>query len=365
MNGKETSIKKAMEHITVPADRLDTIIENAFFETSATKGKKQRRWLVPAVAAIFFFIGISAATLAASPTLANYMAQLPVIGNVFAIFSEEEEGLLEYERFSEDVGLSQTSNGITISIEQAVYDGTKVTFTYTVASDEDLDSSAHLTGSPELLESEGATGGMGWEPVEGGLVGIAEITHLDEEARQVNVRWEPKSLYTEDEEIEGDWKFEFAVAQLINTDTIVLEQKVSNEGVTVHFSEVTFTDISVNIAYQQLVEPSLLEDWEAVEAELIAQDDRGNVYPVPYNGGSTPGGSRTAEDLKWTATIRGLSPAAKTLILYPFAHISKFSEEEGVESKRVEFDAVEIDLIERNHEIIKNPVFPELEEEEE
>src|SRR5690606_31775870 len=187
---KEISIKKAMEQVHVPEDRLDAIIEQAFFETSAAK-KKQRRWLAPAVAASVR----SAAVLTASPALANYMAQIPVIGNVFAIFSEEERGLLEYERFSEDVGLSQTSNGITISIEQAVYDGTKVTFTYTVESDQKLDSSAHLTGSPILLEAEGPTGGMEWEPVEGGIAGIAEILHLDEEAKQVNVQWEPVSLY--------------------------------------------------------------------------------------------------------------------------------------------------------------------------
>ena len=84
----------------------------------------------------------------------------PLLINVFSIFSEEEQGLLEYGRFSEEVGLSQTSNGITISIEQAVFDGTKVTFTYTVASDEKLDSSAYLTGFPQLLEAEGPTGGM-------------------------------------------------------------------------------------------------------------------------------------------------------------------------------------------------------------
>lgn len=365
MNGKEISIKKAMEQIDVPEDRLDAIIEQAFFETSAAKKKKQRRWLAPAVAASVLFIGSSAAVLTASPVLANYMAQIPVIGNVFAIFSEEERGLLEYERFSEDVGLSQTSNGITISIEQAVYDGTKVTFTYRVESDQKLDSSAHLTGSPILLEAEGPTGGMEWEPVEGGIAGIAEILHLDEEAKQVNVQWEPVSLYTEHGEIVGDWKFEFAVAQLKNLEPLILDQKVSNNGVSVHFDKVTFTDISVNIAYQQLVEPSLLQDWQYVEAELLAQDDLGNVYPVPYNGGTTPGGSRTAEDLEWTATVRGLSPEAKTLTFYPFAHISRVAEEGEPDAKRIEFDAVEIDLVERTHSLIENPVFPELEEKQE
>lgn len=363
MNGKEISIKKAVEQIEVPENRLDAIIEQAFFETSASKKKKRRSWLFPAAAASLLVIGISAATLTSSPVLANYMAQLPVVGNVFAIFAEKEEGLLEYERFSEDVGLSQTSNGITISIEQAVYDGTKVTFTYTVVTDEKLDASAHLTGMPQLQEVDGSNSSMEWETVKNRIAGIAEITHLDESARQVNVRWKPESLNTESEEIKGGWKFEFAVAQLINTDAITLDETVSNSGVAVHFSKVSFTDISVNIAYQQLVDPSLLEHWEAVEAELLAQDNLGNVYPVPYNGGSTPGGAQTQEDLEWTATIRGLSPAAETLTLYPFAHISKFSEEDGGDSKRIEFDALKIDLMERTHEVIKDPMFPSLEEE--
>lgn len=363
MNGKEISIKKAIEHIEVPEDRLDAIIEEAFFESSASKKGKRRNWLISAVAASFLVVGISAVTLISSPVLANYMSQLPVVGNVFAIFAEEEEGLLEYERFSEDVGLSQTSNGVTISIDQAVYDGTKVTFTYTVDSEEELDASAHLAGVPQLLEAEGSNSSMEWETVGTGLVGIAEITHPDESARQVNVRWEPESLNTESGEIKGDWKFEFAVAQLMNTDAINLDETVRNSGVAVHFSTITFTEISVNIAYQQLVEPSVLEHWEAVEAELLAQDNLGNVYPVPYNGGSTPGGARTQEDFEWTATVRGLSPAAETLTFYPFAHISKFSEKAGGDSKRIEFDAVEVNLIERTHAIIKDPVFPSLEEE--
>lgn len=39
-------------------------------------------------------------------------------------------------------------------------------------------------------------------------------------------------------------------------------------------------------------------------------------------------------------------------------------EEEVAESKRIEFEVVEVDLVERTHEIIKNAVFHELEDEE-
>lgn len=361
MNGKEISIKKAMEHIEVPVDRLDGIIEEAFLATPAPKAKKNwRKWTLPLAAAAVLAIGISAATLTASPALANYMAQLPVIGNVFSIFAEGEHGLDVYERFSEDVGLTETSNGITISIEQAVYDGTKVTFTYKVTSDSELDGSAHLTGFPTLLEAEGASGGGEWEPVEGGIAGIAEITHLDEDAEQVNVLWEPTSLYTEKAgEIQGDWKFEFAVEQL-EKESISLDEKVSASGVTVHFTDLTFTEVSVNIAYQQLVEPSLLEEYLYVEAELVAQDDLGNVYKVPYNGGGTPENARTAEDFEWTATVRGLAPEASTLTFYPFAHVSYPMIAGLPDSKRVDFDALEFNLKDGTHRIVRDPKVPEV-----
>lgn len=365
MTGKEISIKSAIENIPVPEERLNQIIDDAFFDTSAFKAKKRRKnWLYPIAAASILFVGISAASLTASPALANYMAQLPVVGNVFTIFAENEKGLESYERFSEEVGLSQTSNGITITIDQAVYDGTNVTFSYFISSEKDLTGIRSIAGFPLLLEAEGPSSGMQLDEAAGGTAGIASIVHLNEESSQVNVHWEPKSIETETEKIEGDWKFEFAVSQL-KTEPIVLDEKVENSGVTVHFTEFTITDVAVNIAYQQLVDPSLLENTGAVEAELIAKDNLGNVYEVPYNGGSTEAGARTREDLKWTATIRGLDPNATSMTFYPFAHISWMIDEDTVKSKQVELDAIEIDLIDGTHKIVKYttlPVLPDPEE---
>lgn len=356
MNGKENSIKQALEQIEVPDARLDAIIDESFWETAARPVKaKRRNRFMPAVATAVLIAGISVATLSVSPALAQYMAQLPVIGNVFSIFAENEYGLAAFEQFSEDVGLTETSNGITITIEQAVYDGTKLTFTYKVLSEKPLDSSAHLTDSPRLLEEEGATGGMEWEPIEGGIAGISEITHLDEDAEFVNVVWEPRSLYTEEKEIPGDWKFEFAVKQLKQTP-ITLDEKVSASGVTVHLQELTITDVAVNIAYQQLADPAIVEAGNYVEAELIAKDDLGNVYKMPFNGGSTPADAKTREDFEWTATLTGLDPNASALTFYPFAHISGAE----IDPQRVEFDALEFDLIDETHQLIKDPVFPEL-----
>ncbi|CEG23745.1 hypothetical protein BN1080_02749 [Planococcus massiliensis] len=354
MNGKENSIKEALENIEVPEARLDAIIEESFWETSAApvKEKRRNRWM-PAVATAVLVAGISAATLSATPALAHYMAQLPVIGSVFSIFAENPRGAAAFEEFSEDVALTQTSNGITISIDEAVYDGTKLTFTYRVASEEPLASSAYLTNSPQLLEAEGPTGGMQWEIVDGAIVGISEITHLDEEAEFVNVIWEPQTLYTEEKEIPGDWKFEFAVKQLKQTP-VPLDEKVSSDGVTIHLQELTITDVAVNIAYQQLVDPAIVEAGNFVEAELIAKDNLGNVYEMPYSGGSTPGDALTAEDFEWTASFSGLDPNASTLTFYPFGHISG----PAIEPERVEFDALQFNLKDGTHRLIEDPTVP-------
>lgn len=362
MNDKEILIKKTMEHIEVPEDRLNSIIDDAFFETSAPVKEKRRNWLIPAMAASILFIGLFTATLSTSTVLANYMAQIPVIGNVFSIFAEEEEALMQYERFSENVKLSQSSNGVTITIDQAVYDGTNVTFTYSVFTDRDLDESTRITGFPQLIEAEGVNASMDWKLTEDGLVGINTIPHLDEESAQVNVLWEPKSLYSDSGEIEGDWKFEFAVDQL-SSDPILLDELHTAGGVSIHFTEVTFTDVAVNIAYQQLVDPALLEVWEAVEVELIAGDNLGNVYKVPHNGGASYGGAVTREDIFWTATMRGLDPLATSLTFYPFGHVGRVEEGKDPESIRIEFDALEINMLEGTYRIIEDPVFPVFEEE--
>lgn len=44
MNGKEISIKKAIEEIEVPEDRLNAILDNAFLETAPPKVKKRRKF---------------------------------------------------------------------------------------------------------------------------------------------------------------------------------------------------------------------------------------------------------------------------------------------------------------------------------
>lgn len=363
MKDKEISIRSSLETIHVPTQKLDQIIDDALFNPPVQKQRRKKRFYQVAAAAAIF-IGISMTSIIASPALANFVAQIPVIGTVFDYFAKDNDEFESYGRFSESVGLSQSSKGIDIIIEQAVYDGTNVTLSFMLKSEESLGEAFQIVGIPNVIGAEGSNTGMKYEYIENvGYVGLITITpdfKNDIERAQANVSWEPNTIITDTKEIEGNWAFEFAVSQ-ISAEPIVVDEKVTADGVTVHLKEVTVTDVSVNMDYQQLVEPALLEEWEFVEAELIASDNLGNVYKVPYNGGSTDGSSRTREDFNWTATLGGLNPEATSLTFYPFATISRFnSETNDSEWEKLEFDAIEIDLINQTYKIVKNPTIPEL-----
>lgn len=362
MTEKEISIKSSLETILVPTQKLDQIIDDTLFNKPVQKKKSKKRFYQVAAAAVLI-LGVGTTSMISSPAFANFVAQIPVIGNVFGYF--ETDDYESYARFSESVGLSQSSEGIDIDIDQAVFDGTSVTLSFILKSENPLGDALQIKGHPVVKGVDGKNTNLKFEYVENvGFVGLYTLTpNFESEMAQVSISWEPDTIITDKKEIEGNWAFEFTVSQ-ISKEPIILDEKVKTDGVTVHLKELTVTDVSVNIEYQQLVEPSLLEEWEFVEAELIASDNLGNVYKVPYNGGSTNGSARTREDFNWTATLRGLNSQATFLTLYPIAQVSRFNTEtEESESKHLIFNAIKVDLINQSHFLVENPTIPTLPEE--
>ena len=72
----------------------------------------------------------------AFPTIA---AKLPIMGDIFGLFSNDEEYVFEkYNTYSTDIGITKESNGISLTLTDAVYDGENITIAYTLKSEHDL-----------------------------------------------------------------------------------------------------------------------------------------------------------------------------------------------------------------------------------
>lgn len=345
MTDEKKVIKKTMDDITVPNQKLENILERTFKKNVGQRYKKRRRttrYIATAALAILLLSG----TVAFNPVMANVLGQIPIIGNVFSYISSATKP--EYNKFSQlatPISHTEESNGVIITTDQGVFDGTTITLSVSIQTKENLGDSPMFDSIPTIKDIPLSNGGYNLEKVEGfGYAGIIQLKPQFDESipENLTVIWNPVAIEgATSERIEGDWNFNFNLEKA-QENIQLINKLVSNEGITIHVKETRQTDLTLNIFYQQLVDPNLLNEWTAVEAEMTASDNLGNVYEVPYNGGFADADAQTPEDLQWSATIKDLDPNATKIILHPFATISRLDKEPT--SKIVVFDEIEIEL---------------------
>ena len=340
MKDETKVIEETMEAIHVPSEKLDLIIENSFKSEAPPRkrtGKRRAGYVLAATLAISILGG----TVLLNPAMANMISQLPIIGNVFDYFgSTSQPAYKEFGQLATDVGRTAEDKGVLINIDQGVFDGTTITLAVTMQTKKDYGSTLIFDGWPSVKGVPPGNTGASFEKVKGlGYAGIMTITpHFEDTPDEVDIVWKPKMLLGDKKEVKGDWKLDFSLPR-IEAEVQTLNRQVEKDGVAILFKEVRKTPLTFNIYYQQLVDPAMLDDWTAVEAELKATDDLGNEYKVPYNGGFTEGGARTREDLQWSATIHNIDPQATKLIFHPFATVSTL---EG--AKVIHFEDIEVEL---------------------
>lgn len=340
MKDETKIIEDTMEAISSPSEKLDSIIENSF-KRDAPSRKRTVKKRAGYVLAATLAISILGGTVLLNPAMANMISQLPVIGNVFDYFgSTSKPAYKEFGQLATDVGRTAEDKGVVINIDQGVFDGTTITLAVTVQTNKNYGSSLHFDGWPTVKGVPSGNASASFERVKGlGYAGIMTITpHLGKTPDEVDINWEPKELLGDKKTVKGDWKLNFSLP-LIEPEVLILNELVEKDGVAIQFKEVRKTPLTFNIYYQQLVDPAILDDWTAVEAELKATDDLGNEYEVPYNGGFADGSAKTQEDLQWSATIHNIDPQATKLIFHPFATVSTL---EG--SKKIYFEDIEVEL---------------------
>ena len=290
------------------------------------KINQQRRvpkiWRNAAAAAVILVASVTTIGLG-FPTLAS---QIPIVSNIFSVFNEDQDGLYTaYEEFATDVSQAQTSNGVTIMIDRAVYDGKSVTLTYSVETDKDLGQDSGVNATLDVANSSGSGGTS--SPLQKvddqKYVGLITSTPmLDKPQDTIQVSWSPRSIdnYDTMEEIKGKWDFQFELEAVTGNGQDV-KQSVADKGIEISLDTISYTDISTVLEYSQTVEPTVAEKYEWITTDLLIQDDLGNEYFSNGNGGVSEHG----QDFKWSTTIKKIDPQATELIITPEVMLAKGS----------------------------------------
>lgn len=308
---------------------------------------RKKNWTFPvlkyiAVIALVSMITFSSAL--ASPAFANFVTQIPVIGSVFNYFVYDKAYYGAYKDLSTEIGIVEESKDVALIIDQAVYDGNMVTLSFIIKTNEQFGTLPKFENLP-IVQGDFSNTSYDVKYVKDvGYVGVMTLSMFEDNRKTVNIAWKPKAISSDNRTLQGDWAFKFSLNEIPNT-SIPINQEVSKNGVTVRLIEARKTDVNLSITYSQVIDASLLESWEAVEAELYAIDNIGNEYKVPYNGGEGMEDSISGEDIIWNATIHGLDEKATSITFYPFAHISNLPSDSGeANSNRIDFDPITVNL---------------------
>lgn len=336
---ERNEVKEAFNEIPVPTEKLDTILADAFMVKKKARKPLVKRFIKYSAAAIILSIGM-VTSMNMSPAFANFVTQIPIMGQAFEYFILQEDYYEAYEGISTDIGMASKSNGVEMIIEQAFFDGNIITLAFVVRNDENLKSFPEFDNLASVKKMPVHNWSYDGEFIDGvGFVGMMTIKPEANDKDIVEIIWKPKSITFDEKTIHGNWKFDFSLNKLKGTP-IDIDEQVSKEGVTVKILDAIQTDVNLSINYLQDVDPAVLEKWRAVEAELFAIDNLGNEYEVPYNGGVGTEDGVTSEDITWNATVHGLDPNATSITFYPFAHLSN-TQDDWI---RVEFDSIVVEL---------------------
>ncbi|MFE4142245.1 DUF4179 domain-containing protein [Peribacillus sp. YIM B13472] len=302
---------------------------------SISKKKKMKRWQKNVLAASIIF-GLSTATIGFSFTASA--KSIPLIGDIFSFLGNGKTGLYDdikntgkglygdYKAYSNEIGLTEESNGLTFTINDAIYDGKTVTITYTIESEEDLGDGSFYIPGPNIKEMKAQAGSDGVTKVaDKKYVGLLTASNLEDlKEDKVNIDWDINSISITDKhkEIKGNWNFAFSL-EATESNEKVINKSVNQHGVKVSVEKLSISPMSFVVDYDQEVSDSVKNKWDDAYVELTIKDDLGNVYDGQENGGS----GIDSYNLNFSKTFQKIDPDATQLIATPHVTLRNFTSE--------------------------------------
>lgn len=370
-------IYKLLNDVNIDDDEFEemevTELEKAKVKSTLKKSiiRKQKRksWKMP-VAAAAIILSLSVTTIGLG--FPAYAGNIPIIGDIFRFLDNEKTGVYDsYKEFSTEMNLTQESNGIKMTINDAVFDGKTVTLTYSIESKKELAGEIERLAA-DMADSEGARGMIVSDELtkvdNHHYVGLSRFTpsELNLTDREIiDLKWKVNGLLFEEEEkdIKGNWKFAFSL-KAADSQVQLSNGRAEQDGIQVNVEKVVFTPMSFIVHYDQQASEQATDKWDDITIELEVKDDLGNIYSGEGNGGF----GKDSYTMSWSKTFEKLDPNATKLIVTPTVELLSFEESisspaEVTKNKRGE-DVTEnniIQIVDAEEEWILDDIVIELE----
>lgn len=248
-------------------------------------------------------LSVAAAFLVASSIMLSaafpaFAAKLPIVGNVFELFNDDEKYVFEkHDTHATEIGVTKESNGIRVTVTDAVYDRESITIAYTIESDKDLGERPVLVGDLDAEEFLNMYKDHGYFPQHitkklndheyAGLF-IYQLIR-GPKPDEIHVTWEGDNvlnLANVENAFPGDWSFQLTLPALEGNTQVLSGTgiQLGANGIDVTLTKMTETPVSTTLYLSEHVdvrkEAMEDEEWRGVVIDYVVTDDLGNEYNV-------------------------------------------------------------------------------------
>lgn len=231
----ENNIKKAIEQIDVPLDKLDAAIMIGV-QANVKKRPKRMMKLVLGLVSTLVLVLLSGYI---SPSMARVLATVPIIGNLYYDIEQQDIGLQVALSDANKIVLNEsvTSSDITVTFEEIVFDGERMHVIFSMDEFRDIYPlyiyvDGNLVNQAEgLRELESDTG----------YRGLWELDFEEElpDAFEINIQ----IRYIEG--IKGDWQITTPIQKVANNEkTIATNQQGQVDGIDYEVIELKTSNTS-------------------------------------------------------------------------------------------------------------------------
>ncbi|MEH7224995.1 DUF4179 domain-containing protein [Bacillus sp. JJ1566] len=291
-------------------------VEQSINETlhSLPKKKTFPRLFYP-VAAVFLVGFLLFGVSFMSPTLAETLRSVPVIGSIFKMVGDVGTQKGEKEGLTTLLGQQVEINGQVITFTESLFDGSQIHIGYIVesyATGETLSATDLLSPFMLTVDGKGVSYGMGerGETLENGdYAGIISISIQEELPEEfiLGIRSQKEKALN----------LELQISKQGENKSFLVNQTVENADLMMHYDKVTFFPTSTEIAFRQVMDEKTFENrkYEWMNYQVI--DDQGRVLQ-PLSGGGGGGMSKGKFVETLTYYFEPLEKLPKSLTFKPY-----------------------------------------------
>lgn len=271
---------KELENIHVPVEKLDTIIQQTINKNRKQKPRRKKMVLttIGSVAAAFILF-LGSATL--SPTLAKVASGIPLVGTFFNESGDEGLQIAGKSGLTQVINQESKDNGVTLTMNEIFYDGTRLTFGLThesLLAIGDIERPTILVNGKEINFSSGSSGKYITPSKYEAIMNISPTEELPEE-------FDMKIIIDAVGLMPGNWEFEFPVKQ--SNEVTVIRPNITN---VIYDAKVTVESVKLgpagtDLAIQIQSDPNNTKIDPYMDLHFAMIDDQGRVLPTLTGSG--------------------------------------------------------------------------------